>query len=91
MVGHGPRDDRLDDLALGVGVVLDIDPVTCRQLALGGLVEPAIGFVGPEAVAKGERPVDLGRAFREDVQVDGRVRPLNSRCSNQSGSRARMT
>ena len=36
----------------------------------------AVVFVGPEAVAEREHPVDLGRAGREDVQVDGRVGAL---------------
>src|SRR6478752_3683878 len=75
-IGQRPRDDPLDDLALGVGVELDVGPLARGQLALGLLVPDALVIVGTQAVAKGQHPVDLQAALAERVQVDVRVWPL---------------
>src|SRR3954449_4845609 len=75
-MGEGSLDDPFDNLALGVGVVLDEGPLARRQLALCLLVTDALVVVGAQAVAKSQHPVDLDAALAERVQVDVRVRPL---------------
>ena len=59
--GQRPRDDAFDDLALGIGVVLDVDPMACGKLAFGCLVEAALVVVRPKAVTEGKHAVDLRR------------------------------
>src|SRR6478752_2580065 len=75
-IGEGSLDDAFDDLALGVGVVLDEGPLARGQLALGPLITDALVVVGAQAVAKRQHAVDLPAAVAECVEVDVRVRPL---------------
>jgi len=69
-------DDRLDDVGLRIGVVLDVGPVLGRQFALRPLIQVTILVVAPEPVAERQDPLDLGAAGRKNVHVDVRVGAL---------------
>src|SRR6476620_6985990 len=69
-IGVGARDDAFDDLALRVGVVLDVDPVAGGEVALGPQIALPLIVVGAQAVSEGEHPGDLGRPLAEGVEVD---------------------
>src|SRR5918999_2470879 len=71
-------DDRFDDLALGIGVVLDVDPAALRELALGALVEQPIRLVAPQPVPEHQHALDLVRGTREHMEVHVRVGPLEN-------------
>lgn len=86
---HGAGEDLLDGVGLGVGVVLHMTPAAGGQLPLRPFVEDPIVGMPPQPIAEGDEAVDLGRAGREDVQVEVGSRPLSTRCSCQSGSRMR--
>src|SRR6476659_6340624 len=75
-IGKGARDDAFDDLALGVGVVLDVGPLARGQLALGVLVADPLVVVAAQAITESQHPVDLRAALTERVQVDIRVGTL---------------
>jgi hypothetical protein len=71
-----PGEDLLDHGRLGVGVVLDVRPLTLREVTLRVLVQLAVVVVQPEPVAERHHPLDLGAAFREGVDVHVRVGTL---------------
>src|SRR3954452_19780335 len=70
------RDNRFDDLCLGVRVVLDVLPPPLDEMAFRSLVEVAVVVMGPQPVAKPDHPLELHAAVREDVEVDVRVGTL---------------
>src|SRR5438132_4614497 len=70
------RDNLLDYRGLGIRIVLRVLPVLASKLPLGALVQPAIGCVAAQPVAEEQHAVDLRAAWREDMEVDVSVRPL---------------
>ncbi len=91
--GDGPV-DLLDDVPLGVGVVLDVSPGPSRELTFDGFVPPPVVGVRAEVVA--ERGHAVMRSISEQPAVrtcrltSGAV-PFSRRWWNQSGSRMRST
>jgi hypothetical protein len=64
----------LNDIRLGVGVVLNVPPRARGQFPFGLLVKNAIVDVGAKPIAKGEHPIDLDAPGRKHVEIDVRVR-----------------
>ena len=50
-IGKGARDDAFDDLALRVGVVLDVGPFASGKFALGVLVANSLVVMRAKAIA----------------------------------------
>src|SRR5262249_31720193 len=67
---EGAGENLLDHRGFRIGVVLRVLPRTARKLALGALVERAIGGVAAQMVAEAQHPLDLHAARREDMKVD---------------------
>ena len=58
-----------DHLRFRIRVVLGVPPGSCRQLALGFLVEPPVVLIVTEPVAECQHPADLLASGGEDVDV----------------------
>ena len=59
------RQDLLDDVALGVGRVLEVPPVVLSKLTFGSLIIRPVRVVGAQPVAENQYPLNLrGRQFR---------------------------
>src|SRR5262249_59286606 len=67
------REDLLNDLALGVGVVLDVPPAPRRELAFRARVEVTVVGMRAEPVAEAEGALELLALGVVDVQVHRRV------------------
>ncbi|OLT29719.1 hypothetical protein BJF83_10025 [Nocardiopsis sp. CNR-923] len=85
--GSGRGEDLLDDLGLGVRVVLDAVPGPFGQFALVRLVARA----APASVARRSRNVRIRSASTQPWEKTCRLRltsgPFRTRCSYQWGSR----
>ena len=88
-VGQRPRDDAFDDLALGVGVVLDVDPVAGGQLALVARYRSRSSSCVRSRSRKASIRSISGEPALNVWRLTSVSGPLNTRCSCQSGSRIR--
>src|SRR5687767_8949137 len=71
-----PRHDGLDDVGLGVRVVLDVLPLSGGEVALRLLVQRPVVVVTAEPITERQHPVDLCRPDGEDVDVRLGIRSL---------------
>ena len=85
-----PANDRLDDVGLGVRVVLGTSSRGRPAPASSVRTAPVV-VVAPQPIAERQHAPDLGDPSVKTWTLTTVSGPLNSRCSNQSGSRIRST